>query len=174
MGGGIVKAIYLTGFMGVGKTTVGRALGERLKIDVIDLDAYIEQKLAWKISSIFERKGEVYFRDEEQSALQELPTENIIVTTGGGAVIRKENRCYMKEHGLVVYLDANVETIYNRLTRQDHRPLAKGKSMDELAQLAERRQPYYEDADVIIQTDGKTVAQIVRELYQWIKTTEIV
>lgn len=174
MGGGLVKAIYLTGFMGAGKTTVGKALAERMNLEVIDLDDYIEDKLSWKISSIFERKGEVYFRDEEQNALQKLPTSDVIITTGGGVVLRKENRSYMKENGYVIYLDATVDTIYERLADQHHRPLAKGKSKTELASIAEKRQPYYEDAHFAVETDDKDVNEIAEEIYQWIKAVEIV
>ncbi|MGM7701954.1 shikimate kinase [Pseudalkalibacillus sp. Hm43] len=169
-----MKTIYLTGFMGAGKTTVGKVLGERMKMQVIDLDAYIEEKLSWKIPTIFEQKGEVYFRDEEQNALRELPTNEVIITTGGGVVIRKENRQFMKQNGYVIYLDAEVDTIYDRLSGDDGRPLAKGKSKSELARLAERRQPYYEDAHFTVQTDHKTVEQIADEIQEWIKATEIV
>ncbi|MCF6408445.1 shikimate kinase [Pseudalkalibacillus salsuginis] len=168
-----MRAIYLIGFMAAGKTSVGKALAEKMEVRVIDLDNYIEEKLAWDIPSIFERKGEVYFRDEEQSALQELPTSNIIVTTGGGVVLRKENRNHMKENGYVVYLEATVDTIFERLSQQDGRPLAKGKSRSDIEKLAEKRQPYYEDADLTVQTDGKTIEQVADEIFAWIKSIEI-
>ncbi len=170
MEGGIVKAIYLTGFMASGKTSVGKELAEKMNVQVIDLDNYIEEKLAWAIPSIFERKGEVYFRDEEQRALQELPTSDVIITTGGGAVLRKENRTHMKRNGYVIYLEAGVDTIYERLSQQEGRPLAKGKTKNEIQQLAEKRQPYYEGADLTIQTDGKSVVEIAEEIVAWIKT----
>ncbi|WP_408006738.1 shikimate kinase [Pseudalkalibacillus sp. A8] len=168
-----MRAVYLTGFMAAGKTSVGKALAEKMDLLVIDLDNYIEEKLAWDIPSIFERKGEIYFRDEEQNALQELPISDIIVTTGGGVVLRKENRTHMKKHGYVIHLEADVETIFERLYQQDGRPLAKGKTKSEIEQLAEKRQPYYEDADLTIQTDGKTIEQITDEIFTWIKSVEI-
>ncbi|WP_257346977.1 shikimate kinase [Pseudalkalibacillus decolorationis] len=165
-----MRAIYITGFMAVGKTSIGNELGKVLDLPVIDTDQYIEEKLAWDIPSIFERKGEMYFRDEEQTALRELPRENVIITTGGGMVLRKENRCFMKENGYVITLESSVNTIFNRLHDDLSRPLAAGKTRRELQKLFKQRQPYYHDADLIVETEGKSIPRIAPEIVGWIKT----
>ncbi|WP_349407770.1 shikimate kinase [Pseudalkalibacillus sp. SCS-8] len=167
-----MKTIYLTGFMGAGKTTIGKALAERMKVEVIDLDDYIEEKHNMDIPSIFQQKGESYFRDEEQQALEEVPKHDVIITTGGGAVLREANRAYMKEHGYIINLEADVETIYERISERDNRPLAKGKSKAEMAQLLEKRQPFYREGHLTVKTDDKPIDEIVEEIIQWIKQTE--
>ncbi|WLD92046.1 shikimate kinase [Alkalihalobacillus sp. AL-G] len=174
MDGGVMRAIYITGFMAAGKTSIGKELGIVLDLPVIDTDQYIEEKLSWDIPSIFERKGEVYFRDEEQAALLELPNENVIITTGGGIVLRKENRCFMKENGCVISLETSVNTIVNRLQNDLSRPLVTGKTRRELQQLFEQRQPYYHDADLIIDTEGKSIPRVASEIVGWIKTSGVV
>lgn len=167
-----MKAIYLTGFMGAGKTTVGKALADDLNLNVIDLDDYIEKKLSDEIPSIFQNKGEAYFRDQEQLALQELPTSDHVITTGGGVVLREENRTYMKTNGIVIHLEANVDTIFDRLS-EGGRPLANGKSKRQIAQMVEEREPMYSEAHTSIETDNKSIEQIVKEISSWIKSVEI-
>ncbi|MCF6137882.1 shikimate kinase [Pseudalkalibacillus berkeleyi] len=167
-----MKAIYLTGFMGVGKTTVGKALADNLNLNVIDLDDYIEEKLSADIPSIFQKKGEAYFRDQEQLALQELPTSDLVITTGGGVVLREVNRSHMKANGIVIHLEATVDTIFDRLS-EGGRPLANGKSKREIAQMVDERKPMYLDAHASIETDKKSIEEIVEEISTWIKSVEI-
>lgn len=169
-----MRAVYLTGFMAAGKTSIGKELGKVLDLPVIDTDHYIEEKLSSDIPSIFEREGEVYFRDEEQAALQELPRENVIITTGGGIVLRKQNRRFMKENGYVITLEASIDTIVERLRNDDSRPLAAGRSREKLQQVFDERQAYYHDADLVIETEGKSIPRIASEIIGWIKTSEVV
>lgn len=88
----VLEAIYLTGFMGAGKTTVGQQLAQNMKLPVIDTDQEIVKKLNKSIKEIFEENGEAFFRDQETKILKELPTKDVIITTGGGIVIKDENR----------------------------------------------------------------------------------
>ncbi|WP_257345769.1 shikimate kinase [Pseudalkalibacillus decolorationis] len=169
-----MRAIYITGFMATGKTSIGRELGKVLGFPVIDTDQYIEEKLAWDIPSIFEKKGEHFFRDEEQAALQELPKENVIITTGGGIVLRKENRRFMNAVGYVISLQTSVDTIVDRLRNDETRPLAIDKTKEEIQKLFESRQPYYHDADLVIDTTEKSIPRIASEIVGWIKTSGIV
>ena len=169
----MLKAIYLTGFMGAGKTTVGEKLAAEMNLPVLDTDQEIIKKLNKSIKDIFEQQGEHYFRLEETKMLKELPTENIIVTTGGGIVIKEENRAWMKEHGHIVMLHADLNTIYDRVHSDQTRPLASKKSKDELYQLYKSRESFYKDCSLLIETDHKNIEVIVKEIKERLKESEI-
>ncbi|MBP2240861.1 shikimate kinase [Cytobacillus eiseniae] len=168
-----MKSIYLTGFMGAGKTTVGKALGEYLEIPIFDLDAEIEKKECCTIQSIFERYGESYFREIESAVLQEMPTENTIITTGGGIICRNENRQFLKVKGFVIFLYASEEEIYRRLIEDKTRPLLSGDKRANIANLYNERLPIYrESADMIIDTTGKSIRMIVQEIHTCLDSSE--
>ena len=108
--------IYLIGFMGVGKSTVGKGLSERLEYELIDTDELIEEKEGLSISSIFEKKGEDYFRELETDTIKELSSsDNIVVSCGGGIIKNEENVKLMKDSGRVILLTASPESIYERV-----------------------------------------------------------
>ncbi len=169
----LLKAIYLTGFMGAGKTTVGEQLAAKMKLPVLDTDQEIVKKLNKTIKEIFEQHGENFFRLEETNMLKELPSENIIITTGGGIVVKEENRAWMKEHGHIVMLHANIDTIYERVHTDQNRPLASKKSKDELHQLYQSRENFYKDCTLLIETDHKSIEEIVKEINTRLKEKEI-
>lgn len=169
----MLKAIYLTGFMGAGKTTVGEQLAAEMNIPVLDTDQEIVKKLNKSIKEIFEQQGERFFRLEETKVLKELPTENFIITTGGGIVIKEENRAWMKEHGHIVMLHAHIDTIYERVHSDQNRPLASKKSKDELYQLYQSRENFYKDCTMLIETDQKNIEDIVKEIITRLKENEI-
>ena len=159
-----MKAIYLTGFMGAGKTTIGEQLADKLNVSVLDTDQLIVQKLNSTIKEIFEQYGETYFRQAENDILTELPTENVIVTTGGGIVINDENRGIMKKNGHVILLHANIDITYERVHTDTNRPIANKLTKAELNKLYQSRISFYEDCTIKIETSNKNIEEIVDEI----------
>lgn len=149
--------VVLVGFMGAGKSGVGRKLANVLKYDFIDTDFYIEQKEGMKISEIFEQKGEDYFRALETSVLEELlaEKEHAVISTGGGMPLRNENAILLKQIGTVVYLKARPDTIYHRIKGDTTRPLLRcEKPMERIVELLGKRESkYLSVSDIVIQTD---------------------
>lgn len=165
----MVKAIYLTGFMGAGKTTIGEELAKQLQLPVIDTDQQIEKKLNKSIREIFEQHGEQYFRNQETRILKELPTSDTIITTGGGIVINSENREWMKKNGQVVLLNADLDTIYERVHKDPNRPIASKKNKAELIDLYQSRVEFYKDCTFIVETADKNIDEIVNEINERLK-----
>lgn len=162
-----MKRIFLTGFMGSGKSTVGAVLAEQLKADFADTDAYIEEKEAKRISDIFAEQGEAHFRSLETKALEEVHER--IVSTGGGIIERPENIRLMKEKGIVVYLSTTFAEISRRLDEDETRPLWK-QDLDGKKLLFSRRLPVYEQAaDIIVATDGRPADDIAAEILHKLK-----
>ncbi|MFC0269977.1 shikimate kinase [Metabacillus herbersteinensis] len=164
-----MKALYLTGFMGAGKTTIGKELATFLNLPVIDTDQQIEEKYQKPVSQIFADQGETTFREYETKILKELPTENVVITTGGGIVLKKENREWMRETGLIIFLKTDLEVILQRLENDESRPLAQNKSKLELSELLKSRLPYYNDCTLTLDTTHKSINEIVEEIIGRIK-----
>jgi shikimate kinase len=158
--------LFLTGFMGAGKSTVGRRLAQRLDYRFADLDQLIVAREGHSIAEIFATRGEAYFRDCEAAVLAgQAATERTIFATGGGIVGREENRAVMKRLGSVVYLRASWATLERRLARSSGRPLADPhQGWDKIRQLWHSRLPWYEEADLVIDTDQLTVPEVVRAI----------
>jgi shikimate kinase len=158
--------IFLTGFMGAGKSTIGRRLAHRIGYRFIDLDALITAREGCQIAEIFAAHGEAYFRDCEAVVLAEQRvTGQTVFATGGGIVGRAENRALMKQFGCVIYLRAAWPTLEQRLARSKGRPLADPqKGWDSVQQLWQSRLPWYEEADVVIDTDRLRVNDVVRQI----------
>ena len=156
------KNIVLIGFMGTGKTSVGKILARRLKKTVRDVDEFIEAKEKRSIRDIFEKDGEVYFRRAEKEAVQALAREeNVVITTGGGVVLDPENTKVLSENGWIVALHASPETIFRRVKHSRKRPLLQdGDMLSEIKKLLEARRPFYRRADFSLDTDGKNAAQV--------------
>lgn len=164
-----MKNIVLTGFMGTGKSSVGKMLARKMRYGYCDLDGVIVDQAGMSINEIFARYGETHFRDLEAKAVNQVSaTENLVIATGGGAVIREDNRERLRSTGIIVNLEASVEEITARLSSDTDRPLLKDeKSMGKIAALLKEREPYYAEADIRIDTTGKKVEDVVREiLYQ--------
>jgi 3-dehydroquinate synthase len=160
-----MNSIFLTGFMGSGKTTVGQLLAERIGSTFVDLDQKIVDERGCSISSIFDTEGETFFRDLESSALSSLACSNaLIVSTGGGIVGRSENRDFMKKNGHVVYLHASWSSLQERLADSTGRPLAQNGADRKLYELWQGRLPLYQTADVVIDTDGLLPEQVVDKI----------
>lgn len=164
-----MRALYITGFMGAGKTTIGKALSSVLHIPVIDTDQRIEEKTKKIIRDIFSEEGEDVFRKYESKVLQLLPTKDCIITTGGGIVEKAENRQWMKEHGTVIYLYCDPYVIAERIAGDTTRPLFQKENIPSFIEKFEKRQAYYEEAVLKIDTTNKSVETIVQEIQAQIK-----
>jgi shikimate kinase len=160
------KNIVLIGFMGSGKSTVARELGKRLKADVLASDALIEHKEGQTIHEIFESKGEDYFRDLEQGIIKDLALrEGIVIDCGGGIVLRKDNLKNLKANGIVFYLQASPEVIYQRIKHEKHRPLLQvSDPLGRIKELYNQRLPLYNQADFTIDANGATIEGPVVEI----------
>lgn len=158
--------IFLTGFMGAGKSTVGRRLSRHLGYSFVDLDQLIVAREGCPIRQIFADRGEDYFRNCESAVLAEqFNAEKTVFATGGGIVGREENRMLMKKYGRVVYLRADWPTLEHRLSRGSERPLANPQNgWATISKLWESRLPWYEEAEVIVDTDDLRIDAVVRKI----------
>ena len=154
--------------MGTGKTTIGKALSERLQVRLVDIDAEIEAAEKMTINDIFRIHGEGRFREIETAMIQKVSQEkNIIISTGGGAVLKNENIKALGENGLIFWLNASVETILERTSRSEDRPLLKVENpREKISELLAYRRPFYEQAGIMIETDGKTPFEITDEIME--------
>jgi shikimate kinase len=158
--------LYLVGFMGAGKTTVGRALSRRIGWPFIDIDERIESRTRRSVASIFAQQGEPYFRQMEREVLGELlPQRQIIVASGGGTFAEADNRAVMLADGAVAWIDVPLATVLDRVPADGRRPLAADRTMME--QLYARRRLAYAEAHLRI--DGSLPpAESVAQLLDWI------
>lgn len=162
------KNIYLIGFMGAGKSSVSRAMAEYSGFSEIDTDEELVRREGRSIPEIFEQDGEAYFRKIETELLRELSDKHgLIVSCGGGTILKEENRCIMKKSGAVVLLSARPETIYERVKNGKNRPLLNGHmNVEYIAELLEKRMPCYEQAKTVeIATDDKTPDEIAEKIF---------
>jgi shikimate kinase len=153
--------------MGAGKTTVGRQLARRMEFAFADLDLEIEQRTGVRIPIIFEVESEAGFRDRETRMLKELvDLDDLVLATGGGVVMRPENRDLLKANGTVIYLNATPAVLYERTRRSNHRPLLNVPNpLEKLEELHAQRDPLYREvADIIIDTKPGAVSAIVRQV----------
>jgi shikimate kinase len=165
------KNIILTGFMGVGKTSVGTKLAQDLGYTFVDTDTLIEADQKVTITDIFDKLGEPRFRDIESTVIGKiLQGERQIISTGGGAVIRDANRDAFRKAGFVVCLSARAEVILERVKQETHRPLLQTPDpLAKINELLESRARFYSQADLSIDTSGKTVDEVVRTIKERIK-----
>ncbi len=163
-----MKNIVLTGFMGTGKTEVGRELARVLGWRLIDVDGEIVRSRNMSINEIFGKFGEPEFRDIETETIKEISKKkNVIISTGGGAVLRQENMDILRENGVIVCLSATPETILGRTSSNDERPLLRvNNPLEKIGELLEFRRPFYEKADIIIDTEEKTPLQVAEEILE--------
>ncbi len=160
-----MKRIVLMGFMGAGKTTVGKCLAKALACEFIDTDERIEKEQGRKISDIFEKDGEEAFRNMETDLLKRLCESQceFVLSIGGGMPVREQNRALLRKIGTVVYLKTSKEEIIRRVSGDTARPLLQGGALEEkvTALMTAREQIYQETADKILCTDGKSVSDMV-------------
>ena len=158
--------ILLTGFMGAGKTTVGKKLSKRLGYFFIDTDREIENEQGCTISEIFKYGGEICFRDLETNMLQQLQSkQNLVIATGGGMVMRQENRNLMQNLGTRVYLKVGLEELIRRLKKDKKRPLLQeARPIERITEMLEQRKSIYEEAECIVDTTDLSPQQMVSEI----------
>lgn len=168
------RNIILVGYMGCGKSTVGRKAARALQFQFLDTDALIEKEEGTTIANLFEIYGEPYFRERETELLRKLCSEpkGNIIATGGGLPMREENRPLLKELGTVVYLKPSNDTLVARLSGDKHRPLLKNTDIREKVEtmLAIRGPVYEAVADVILETEGMSFYQMICKLENLVKT----
>ena len=151
-----IKPIALVGMMGVGKTSIGRRLAQRLQIPFVDADQEIVDAAGLSIPEIFEKFGEAHFRDGERRVIARLfDGKRKIIATGGGAFINEETRTLMLERAIVIWLDADIDTLVERTARKGDRPLlANGDAREILTKLAQERNPLYTQAHVHVKSQS--------------------
>ena len=165
----IYDVFVLIGFMGAGKSTISDYLSTMFAMEVVEMDQLIAEREGMSISDIFETYGEEYFRNMETNLLIEMQEKkNVIISCGGGVAMRERNVAEMKKNGRVVLLTAHPQTILDRVKDSDDRPLLNGhKNVEYIEQLMEaRREKYEAAADIVVDTDNKTVLQICEDLIQ--------
>ncbi len=163
-----MKNIVLTGFMGTGKSEVGRILSKILSYIFVDSDNEIEKEQKISITEIFRNYGEPRFRDIESDIIQRLSErENLVISTGGGVVLRARNMQNLRRKGIIVCLTASPETIWQRTAQSNERPLLQVEDqLQRIKELLEFREPFYKDADIIVNTDKKTSEEVALEILE--------
>ncbi len=160
--------------MGTGKTAVGRELSRLLDMKLIDVDTEIEKSEKITINEIFKHFGEPRFREIETDMIRKLSeSKNTIISTGGGAVLKQENMDILRKNGVIVCLTASPETIFKRTSTNNDRPLLQVENpLERIKELLNFRKPFYQKADVMIDTEGKNPLQIADEIIEKIKNVK--
>ncbi|MDD5140819.1 MAG: shikimate kinase [Verrucomicrobiales bacterium] len=158
--------IALIGFMGTGKTSVGRLVAEQLHYDYLDTDEMIQASTGRSITDIFTKDGEPAFRALEQKVVEELASRtNTVISTGGGLPVNPENLASLKTHALVVCLWSSPEKIWERVRHQSHRPLLHDENPQaKIRELLAARGPFYKQADVLLNTDVRSVREVAQQV----------
>lgn len=161
--------IFLVGLMGAGKTTIGRQIANELSLDFFDSDHEIEKRTGVTITHIFDIEGEAGFRKRETAMLDELTEKKgIVLATGGGAILKPENRQFLMSRGTTLYLYANIDTLVERTAKDRNRPLLQTENpREKLQELFDIRDPLYrETADIIIDTGKDSVRLAIKEILE--------
>lgn len=158
--------IVLTGFMGTGKSTVGKIIAEKLKFSFIDMDEHIEKTTGMKISEIFSKFGESRFRDIETEMVKLIiKKRGVVISTGGGVVLRDENISNLKKSGIVFCLTASENTILERVKQCKDRPLLQvNNPQEKIRELLRKRKPFYEKADFIVDTEELSAEEVAEKI----------
>jgi shikimate kinase len=161
-----IHNLALVGFMGTGKSTIGRLVAEQIQFGFVDTDAWIEERLGRSISDIFAREGEAAFRQYEKQAVKALARQrNLVIAAGGGLVADPANMASLKAHALVIWLVASPETIWERVQTQTHRPLLQGPDpLAKIRALLEAREPSYRQADVFVHSGLRCPKEVAQQV----------
>ena len=161
-----IHNVALIGFMGTGKSTVGRLVAEQLRFEFVDTDEIIEARAGKTITEIFAQNGEPAFRELEKNLVAELGSrEELVISCGGGLVVNEINLANLKTHSLVVCLWASPEKILARVSHQTHRPLLKDPDpLTKIKTLLAAREPFYRQADVIVNTELRSVKVVAQQI----------
>ncbi|MFT5573527.1 MAG: shikimate kinase [Cryomorphaceae bacterium] len=164
-----MQNLILIGPMGSGKTTVGKQLAKRTRMDFVDSDHMIEDRCGVSISTIFDIEGEDGFRKRETKMLQELCARSgVVLATGGGAIATEENRILLRKSGYVIYLKTSIETQLARTQKNQNRPLLENVDAEhKLTELMQERGALYEqEADLVVTSGERVVSKVVEEIMQ--------
>jgi shikimate kinase len=158
--------IALIGFMGTGKTSVGRIVADQLHFEYLDTDELIQSQTGRSITDIFARDGEPAFRALEQKIVAELASHaKTVIATGGGLPVNPKNLASLKSHALVVSLWSSPEKIWERVRHQSHRPLLHDENPEaKIRELLAARAPFYKQADVLLNTDLRSVREVAQQV----------
>ncbi len=158
--------IFLCGFMGTGKTSVGKVLAKKLNLEFIDMDKIIEEREKMSIPEIFKIKGEPYFRNLEKELVKELvKKENVVVACGGGVVCNQENLEILQNNTTLILLEADPSEIYNRTKSFTHRPLLNVPDPQKrIKELLEKRAPFYQKVKIKVDTTHKSIQEVAEEI----------
>lgn len=161
-----IRNIALIGFMGTGKSSVGRLIAEQLRFDLIDTDELIESRTGKSIAEIFAAEGEPAFREHERIVVAELSARRrTVISTGGGVGANEANLASLKEHALVVCLWASPEKIWERVRVQTHRPLLQeADPLAKIRQLLGARESCYKQADVLLNTEVRSLKEVAQQV----------
>lgn len=168
----VPKNIFLIGPMGAGKSTVGRHLARLLHKTFLDCDRELEERTGARISIIFELEGEAGFRSRERTMLQALTArDGVVLATGGGAILDPDNRSLLRRRGFNIYLNAPLELLAERTSRDRHRPLLQTEDRDDrIKTLLDERDPLYREvADMIVASDRRSAKLVAREILRRLK-----
>ena len=158
--------LALIGFMGTGKTSVGRLLAEQLRFEFLDTDELIQSRTGRTINDIFVQDGEPAFRELERQVVEELATrQQTVISTGGGLPTQPDNLAKLKRHALVVCLWTAPEKIWERVKNQSHRPLLHAADpQQKIRDLLAARAPFYRQADVLVNTDQRSAREVAQQI----------
>jgi shikimate kinase len=161
-----IRNVALIGFMGTGKSSVGRLLADQLHYSFLDTDELIESRTGKTVSAIFAEDGEAAFRKQEQAVVAELASRNrAIISTGGGLGANEQNLASLKEHALVVCLWASPDKIWDRVRLQTHRPLLReADPLAKIRQLLAAREHCYKQADVLLNTEVRSLREVAQQV----------
>lgn len=165
------KNIVIAGFMGTGKSTVAKQLARKLKMEFVDTDQVIEENQGMSIADIFARYGEDYFRQQENKLVKELSQrENMVIATGGGALLSSDNAKMLSQKGEIICLYADPTTIYNRLKRKNNRPLLRGENvLESINKLLKERKKVYDNIKLKIDTSDLSIKEVVDRIIELLK-----
>jgi len=166
--------LALIGFMGTGKSSVGRLVAEQLHFDYLDTDELIQSRSGRTITDIFDGEGEAVFRKLEQQLVSELAArKRTVIATGGGLPTNPVNLASLKTHALVVCLWASPERIWERVRNQTHRPLLRDPNpKSKIRELLAAREPFYRQADVLINTDLRSAREVTQQIVHQFKLAQ--
>jgi len=163
----IKRPVFLTGFMGSGKSIIGSRLSSGLRVPFIDLDSLIAREAGSTLSYLFQQRGEAYFRQLESEAIRRIPASGLkIVALGGGAFISPQNRAQIFQKGIAVYMKWPFESLYDRISRNNKRPIAREKSKSQLRALFEEREPFYQKANIVCDLKSESIFASVQKILQ--------
>ncbi|SDY88860.1 shikimate kinase [Tindallia californiensis] len=170
------KHIFITGFMGSGKTSIAKKVADMLAMNIVEMDSEIEQRCNQSISDIFHMKGEGFFREMEHALLNEITESDVksVVSTGGGIVLKESNVHLLKKHGIVIWLKATPKDIFSRLSNDAQRPLLKDNmSIERIEKMMnERDSAYRQVADFSIQTSHEKIDDIALEIVKFLGSVQ--